>query len=82
MNFLFLCNGIRIPESGKFLLLEKNLVGKFNVKFIHTNNQVQVLFVEELSILYMTPANTVVSPCTAQLISLSDILSLYVLFFQ
>ena len=50
MNFLSSCNGIWIPESGKFLLVEKNQVGKFNVSFIHKNNQVQFVFVEELSI--------------------------------
>ena len=48
MNFLSSFNGIRIPESGKFLLVEKNQVGKFNVRFIHKNNKVQFLFFEEL----------------------------------
>ena len=50
MNFLSSCNGILIPESGEFLLVEKNQVGKFNAMFIHKNYQVQFLFVEELSI--------------------------------
>ena len=50
MNFISSCNGICIPESGKFLRLEKNQVGKFNVRFVHKNNQVQFVFVEELSI--------------------------------
>ena len=50
MNFLSSCNGILIPESGEFLFVKKNQVGKFNAMFIHKNNQVQFLFVEELSI--------------------------------
>ena len=49
MNFISSCNGIRIPESGEFLLVEKNQLGKFDVRFIHKNNQVQFLFIEELS---------------------------------
>ena len=50
MNFISSCNGIWIAESGKFLLVKKNQVGKFNVRFLDKNNQEQFLFVEELSI--------------------------------
>ena len=41
-------SGFRNAE--KFLIVENNPVGKFNVRFIHKNNKVQFLFVEELSI--------------------------------
>ena len=37
-------------KAEKILLVENNPVGKFNFRFIHKNNQVQFLFVEELSI--------------------------------
>ena len=73
-NFLSSCNGIRIPESGRFFLAEKNPIGEFNVRFIHNNNQVQFLF---LAIIH-----TVVSPRTSQLRSLIDFPSLFILFFQ
>ena len=49
MNFLFSCNGIRIPECKKIFDCGEQ-VGKFNVRFIHKNKKVQSLFVDELSI--------------------------------
>ena len=52
MNFLSSCNGIRagFRNAEKIMIVENNPVGKFNVRFIHKNNKVQFLFVEELSI--------------------------------
>ena len=74
-------NWIRILVSGKFLLVEKNQVGKFNVRFIHKNNGT-VFVCWRIINLNIAPANTVVSPRTSQLRPLTDLLSLYVLVFQ
>ena len=41
-------SGFRNAE--KILIVENNSVGKFNVRFIHKNNNVQFLFAAELSI--------------------------------